>query len=121
MILIYLLCISISMSFLIDYSGIIESFESFVRKCSSGSLKFFKVPKPFSCSLCMTFWIGLTLLILESANVTHLDPQSGFNVAYPLALVLACVLTSFWQHLFWFIQDFMQQIINFFRRWTGIQ
>lgn len=121
MILVYFLCISMCCSFLIDYSGIIESIENFIRRHASGPLKFFKVPKPFSCSLCMTFWIGLTLLVLESANVTHLDPQSGFNVAYPAALVLACVLTSFWQHLFWFIQDFMQQTINYFRRWTRLQ
>lgn len=121
MILIWLLCISMFFSFLIDYSGIIDSFESFIQKHSTGLLKFFKVPKPFSCSLCMTFWTGLILLILESANVTYLDPFEGFNVAYPAALVLACVLTSFWQHLFWFIQDFMQQTINFLRRWTGLQ
>lgn len=108
-------------SFLIDYSGIIDSFESFVQKHSTGSLKFFKVPKPFSCSLCMTFWTGLTLLVLESANVTHLDPSEGFNVAYLVALILACIVSSVWVSLFFFIHDFFIQIINFFRQWTKLQ
>lgn len=118
MTLVYLLCISMFFSFLIDYSGIIDSFESFVQKHSTGLLKFFKVPKPFSCSLCMTFWTGLILLVLESANVTHLDPFEGFNVAYMLILILSCILTNFWNHLFMFIQDFLNQTINLLRKWT---
>ena len=121
MLIIYLFTISMLCSFIIDYSGFIDAIESFVRSHSKSSMKFFKVPKPFSCSLCMSFWIGLTLLILESANVTRLDYHEGFNIAYIPVLLLSCILTNLWPHLFYFIQDFSQQIINYLRKWTRIQ
>lgn len=42
--------------FIIDISGIIESIEWWLGKWLKVNCK---IPKPFSCSLCMTFWIGL--------------------------------------------------------------
>lgn len=51
-----LFLITIIICFLIDISGIIETIEWWLSKWLKVSCK---VPKPFSCSLCMTFWIGL--------------------------------------------------------------
>ena len=42
--------------FIIDISGIIESIEWWLYKWLKVNCK---IPKPFSCSLCMTFWMGL--------------------------------------------------------------
>lgn len=42
--------------FIIDISGIIESIEWWLSKWLKVTCK---IPKPFSCSLCMTFWMGL--------------------------------------------------------------
>lgn len=51
-----LFLITIIICFLIDISGIIESIEWWLSKWLKVNCK---IPKPFSCSLCMTFWIGL--------------------------------------------------------------
>lgn len=51
-----LFLITIIICFLIDISGIIETIEWWLSKWLKVSCK---VPKPFSCSLCMTFWVGL--------------------------------------------------------------
>lgn len=51
-----LFLITIIICFIIDISGIIESIEWWLGKWLKVTCK---VPKPFSCSLCMTFWMGL--------------------------------------------------------------
>lgn len=51
-----LFLITIIICFIIDISGIIESIEWWLSKWLKVNCK---IPKPFSCSLCMTFWIGL--------------------------------------------------------------
>lgn len=62
MTLINLLIIQLLIVFIIDLSGIIEELEKMLAKW----LKAHKVhiPKPFSCSLCSTWWIGLLYLII---------------------------------------------------------
>lgn len=51
-----LFLITIIICFIIDISGIIESIEWWLSKWLKVNCK---IPKPFSCSLCMTFWMGL--------------------------------------------------------------
>lgn len=51
-----LFLITIIICFIIDISGIIESIEWWLSKWLKVNCK---IPKPFSCSLCMTFWVGL--------------------------------------------------------------
>ena len=48
--------ISVIVCFIIDVSGIIETIEWYLGKWLKGNVK---IPKPFSCSLCMCFWLGL--------------------------------------------------------------
>lgn len=55
-----LLLISIIICFVIDISGIIENIEWYLGKWLGGKVI---IPKPFSCSLCSIFWIGLIWLI----------------------------------------------------------
>lgn len=50
--------------FIIDLSGIIESIETLVRKIRGW--QFFRVPKPFACSLCSSWWLGLIYLLASS-------------------------------------------------------
>jgi hypothetical protein len=47
----------------IDISGIIESIEWYLGKWLGGKVI---IPKPFSCSLCMCFWMGLLWLLIQS-------------------------------------------------------
>lgn len=51
-----LLLITTIICFIIDISGIIESIEWWLSKWLKVPCK---IPKPFSCSLCMSFWIGI--------------------------------------------------------------
>lgn len=48
--------------FIIDYSGVIQSMEEGLQKWLKMPNKA-HVPKPFSCSLCSTFWLGLIYLL----------------------------------------------------------
>ena len=51
-----LFLITIIICFIIDISGIVDTIEWWLSKWLKVTCK---VPKPFSCSLCMTFWVGL--------------------------------------------------------------
>lgn len=42
--------------FIVDVSGVIENIEWWLSKWIGKNCK---IPKPFSCSLCLTFWLGL--------------------------------------------------------------
>jgi hypothetical protein len=55
--------------FVVDVSGIIESAEWWLSKWIS---KPCKIPKPFSCSLCMTFWLGLIWILIYGFTLPHL-------------------------------------------------
>lgn len=57
-----LLMISVIICFIIDISGIIENIEWYLGKWLGGKVI---IPKPFSCSLCLTFWVGLIWLIVQ--------------------------------------------------------
>ena len=52
--------ITVTICFLIDISGIIDNIEWWLSKWLKGKAK---IPKPFSCSLCMTWWVGLIYII----------------------------------------------------------
>lgn len=63
-----LLILTVIICYLIDLSGIIGSVKWFIWKriCKGiGRPENIRL-KPFECSLCMTFWIGLIFLILTA-------------------------------------------------------
>ena len=64
MMLINLLIITCLIVFVIDLSGFVDSAEDALSKWLGHTAK---IPKPFSCSLCMTWWIGLVYLIISSS------------------------------------------------------
>lgn len=56
-----LMLIAVVVTFCIEYSGFIDEMNSLLSrtlKCRA------KVPKPFSCALCMTFWSGIVYLTI---------------------------------------------------------
>lgn len=57
-----LILISVIVCFIVDISGIIDNVEWWLSKWLNRSAK---VPKPFSCSLCMTWWVGLIWIIVQ--------------------------------------------------------
>lgn len=72
-----LLMISFIICFIVDISGIIESIESALSKWLKGKAQ---LPKPFNCSLCLTFWVGLIYVICVDCTL--------FNV------LLVCVVSA---------------------------
>lgn len=63
-----LLMISVIVCFIIDISGIVESIESALSKWLKGKAQ---IPKPFNCSLCMTFWVGLIYVICVDCTLLN--------------------------------------------------
>lgn len=57
--------------FIIDYSGIIQSVEGMIAKAIG--FPSVRIPKPFSCSLCSTWWSGLAYLIwTHNISIPHI-------------------------------------------------
>ena len=60
-----LIFLAVIICFIVDLSGVIGSIKYFIWKKildSKGSPDYVKI-KPFECSLCMTFWVGIIYLI----------------------------------------------------------
>lgn len=64
-----LLLITTIICFIIDISGIIESMEWWLSKWLKVNCK---IPKPFSCSLCMSFWIGIIWISIFEFTLLNL-------------------------------------------------
>lgn len=61
-----LLCIAVILVFGIDLSGFVDEFSEWIWKKMYPKVKYtdWRIPKPFSCSLCATFWVGLIYLLV---------------------------------------------------------
>lgn len=63
-----LLMISIIVCFVIDVSGIVDSIKELIWKWAFNNKRQYNEfrLKPFDCSLCMCFWVGLLWLVVQS-------------------------------------------------------
>lgn len=70
-ILINLLIISNILVFVIDVSGFVQEMETLIHKhfFPKYPREAISIPKPFSCSLCLTFWTGLIYLIFTKITI----------------------------------------------------
>lgn len=50
--------------FIVDLSGVVQSISELLWKVTKLPYKGWILPKPFSCSLCLTFWFGLLYLLI---------------------------------------------------------
>lgn len=96
-----LLLMTIIIVFIIDISGIIQSIEKGLNKILGS--KYCKVPKPFSCSLCMTFWIGLAYII----------SIGKFTIEYVCLVAIFSYATQFIVSIFYLIGDIISKLINY--------
>lgn len=63
--------------YVIDLSGVIFSIEDFLSKWLKGRAK---IPKPFSCSLCMVWWTGIIyLLVFNQFSLANLFVVALFS------------------------------------------
>lgn len=80
-----IICIAVIVVFVVDYSGVVENVKKMLWRWVKGNKVYipFSV-KPFDCSLCLTFWIGLIYLLVMGISLMGL-----------MELVLCCVCTGF--------------------------
>jgi hypothetical protein len=85
--------------FIVDISGIIDSVEASLSKWLKGKVR---IPKPFSCSLCMTWWVGLIyILCLGEFNLINISLVALFA---HLSGVLGTLLVFVREILIWVIE-----------------
>lgn len=105
-----LLWITIIIVFGIDLSGFIGSISQRIWKWLYPNIKYngWMIPKPFSCSLCSTFWIGLLYLLITGSF-------SWFMLMYVALLslftpVIATILLFVKDSLIWLVNKIYELI-----------
>lgn len=103
-----LLYIAIILVFIIDYSGFITTIEDFVSRTAShaGRKIHIRIPRPFSCSLCMQWWSGL-IYIIVTGNL------SFKNLAIVALISASTIIIA---DIMDFIRDLLLTIIEFLRK-----
>lgn len=98
--LLLLACIIV---FIIDLSGFIPEISERIWKILYKNVKYVDwiIPKPFSCSLCMFFWIGIIYLIFTGLSL--------YMVAY---VALLAYLTPVIKDILLYVRDLQIYIIN---------
>lgn len=98
--IIKLILISLITCFIIDVSGVLDSMDNMLQKVLGN--KMYRVPKPFSCSLCMTFWCCLFYLLFSG----------NFTLALVSFTCVLSMLTPIITRILYFIRDFLDRVIE---------
>ena len=98
--LIELLILTAIIVFIIDLSGVIEEMESGLAKWLK--VKKARIPKPFSCSLCMTWWSGLIYLICVNS----------FTLGWIAYVALLAYLTPVIYNALTLVYDILNKVIS---------
>lgn len=100
MIYLNLFIIAAIIVYIIDLSGFMESLEQGLAKWIG--VKRVKIPKPFSCSQCLTWWSGLIYLIIAGE--------------FSLPTVFFCALTAYLTtevgSIFFLVKSLLQETIS---------
>lgn len=106
-----ILWITVILVFGIDLSGFVDSISKWIWKKMYPKVKYtdWRIPKPFSCSLCATFWSGLAYLGITGTF-------SWFMLLYVCLLsfftpVIANILVSVKDGLIWLVEK-MYELFN---------
>lgn len=93
-----LLIITLILVFIIDISGIITEIERMMQKRLQRKVV---IRKPLSCSLCMTWWIGLVYILITGFSI----PMLGY-------VALLSFLTPIFKDMLLVIRELMQKVLN---------
>lgn len=94
-----LFLITIIIVYIIDLSGFIEELEKILSKWLNIKAQ---IPKPISCSLCMTWWTGLIYLIIFHK----------FTLIWICCVALLSFLTPFFYNALLLIRDILNTLID---------
>ena len=106
-----LLLITVVVVNLVDISGFIDTLKHWIWKWVFKGKKEYKDFdfRPFSCSYCMTHWVGLIYLLFVGWSLE----------AYALLLIL-CMLTPIIQDILMIVRDFISKIIETIYMWFDL-
>lgn len=85
---------------IIDISGFIQEMESMIARWLK--VKSVHIPKPFSCSYCLTWWTGLIYLMV-TGNLT---------LIYTAILLMICALSTTTADIIYLLKDIITKIIQ---------
>ena len=102
--IIELILIQLIIVFIIDLSGAVESLKLFISKIlTKGKIQTTNFDlKPFTCSLCSTWWIGLIYLL-----ICH-----SFTIPYIALVALLSFLTPLSSSILLLIKDLAIFLVN---------
>ncbi len=108
-----LFLITLVLVFIIDLSGAMDYIKRTVwrwvfKNRPNQTYQDFEM-KPFECSLCMTWWVGLIYLCFTQL--------SWVNVAY---VALLAYLTPVWKDLLLLVKDFINKMIDAIYTWYDL-
>jgi hypothetical protein len=92
--------------FIIEYSGFIAEMEDILTKLTKSTFKV-HIPKPFSCALCCTFWIGLI----------YICTNHDFTLVNLTWVCLASASASLLANWLGFIREIINKIIEKLTKW----
>lgn len=92
--------------FIIEYSGFVSNAEEILTKLTKSKFKV-HIPKPFSCALCCTFWIGLIYICVT-------DSFSFLNLAL---VCIAAASASILSNSLVLIRELFNKIIEKLTKW----
>lgn len=106
--LINLLLLQLIVVFIVDISGVMDSIKYVISKLlTKGVIKTLNYRiKPFDCSLCMTFWVGLIYII-----ITH-----KITITYIAFICLLSALTTTVKDLWYTIIELITKLLNIIDR-----
>lgn len=103
-----ILLIAVITVIVIDLSGFIQSLESGLSRWLHAPNV--HIPRPFSCSLCSTFWLSIIYIII-------IGKLTILNVAM---ILLISYMTPIIKDILIFLKDMMSQIITILYQVFGI-
>lgn len=92
--------------FVIDLSGFIENMEEILSKWLGVKCK---IPKPFSCSLCSSFWLSLIYIIV-----------TGFSLPLLVYSIFIAYMTTIIRDIILLVKDIIVKIINRLYDWLKL-
>lgn len=92
--------------FIIEYSGFVTEMEALLTKLTKSKFKV-HIPKPFSCALCSTFWIGLIYICIT-------DTFTFLNLAL---VCIAAASASLLSNTLGFIRELLNKLIEKLTKW----
>lgn len=95
--------------FIIDYSGFIDQADRALTKLLKSKVQL-HIPKPFSCSLCSTWWACLIYLICTS----------NFTLPNIALTALVCILTPEILSIIYFLKDCINKVFDFLEKYLNI-